>query len=43
MVICSFQVNRDMFYLKEEKEKVFGLEVPYFSEINTFIYLANYT
>ena len=34
---------KDPFHLREDDEKIFGLEVPYLSAIGALMYLANYT
>ena len=43
MVVHSLEVNKDPFHLKEEKEKLLGLEVPYLNVISALMYLANCT
>ena len=40
MVVRSFEVNKYLFHLKEDNEKLFGPEVPYLSIIGALMYLA---
>ena len=43
MIVFSLEVNKYMFYPKEENEKVLGLEIPYLIRIGILMYLANCT
>ena len=43
MIVSSLEVKKDPFHLKEDNEKLLGLEVPYYNVIGTLMNLANYT
>ena len=43
MIVCSLEVNKDLFHPKKDNEELLGLEVPYLSVIGMLLYLANYT
>ena len=43
MVVHSLDVKNDPFRFCEKCEELFGLEVPYLSVIDAFMYLSNYT
>ena len=43
MIVSSLEVKKDPFHLKEDNEKLLGLEVSYYNVIGTLMNLANYT
>ena len=43
MIVCSLKVKKYPFHLKEDNEKLLGIEVSYYSVIGALMYLANYT
>lgn len=43
MVVRSFEASKDPFRPQEENEEPLDPEVPYLSEIDTLMYLANAT
>ena len=43
MIVCSLEVNKDLFHPKKDNEELLGLKVPYLSVIRMLLYLANYT
>ena len=43
MVVCSLEVNKDLFHPKEENEELFSPKISYLSVIGAIMYLANCT
>ena len=39
MIVCSLEVKKDPFCLKEDNEEPLGLEVPYYNVISALMYL----
>ena len=43
MIVCSLEVNEDIFHLKKENKEHYGKKVQELNVIVTLIYLANCT
>ena len=43
MIVHSLEMKNDIFYPKEDNEKLLGLEIPYYNIIGAPLNLANYT
>ena len=39
MIVCSLEVKKDLFHIKEDKEELLGLEIPCYSVISALMYI----